>query len=52
LLTRRNVLQEISLTGARETVANGIDALGQIVGTYVAEDGSLHGFLRDDGDDD
>ena len=37
--------------GALETVANGINASGQVVGTYVAEDGSVHGFLRDRGDD-
>ena len=51
LLTRRGVLQELAFPGALETVANGINALGQVVGSYVAEDGSLHGFLRDDGDD-
>jgi len=53
LLTRgaRGGLQELEFPGALETVANGINALGQIVGTYVAEDGSLHGFLRDDADD-
>jgi uncharacterized membrane protein len=51
LRTRRGVLQELEFPGALETVANGINALGQIVGSYVAEDGSLHGFLRDGGDD-
>jgi len=51
LLTRRGVLQELAFPGALETVANGINALGQVVGSYVAEDGSLHGFLRDGGDD-
>ena len=51
LLTRRGVLQELEFPGALETVANGINALGQVVGSYVAEDGLLHGFLRDDGDD-
>jgi probable HAF family extracellular repeat protein len=51
LRTRRGVLEELAFPGALETVANGINALGQIVGTYVAEDGSLHGFLRDDGND-
>jgi uncharacterized membrane protein len=50
LLTRRG-FQELAFPGAVETVANGINALGQIVGTYVAEDGSLHGFLRDRRDD-
>jgi hypothetical protein len=33
-----------------ETVADGSNALGQVVGTYVAEDGSVHGF-RDGGND-
>jgi probable HAF family extracellular repeat protein len=31
-------------------VANGINALGQIVGTYVGEDEVFHGFLRDPDD--
>jgi uncharacterized membrane protein len=47
-LLTRNGLQELAFPGAAETVANGINALRQIVGSYVAEDGSMHGFLRDD----
>ena len=43
--------EQLEFPGALETVANGINALGQVVGNYVAEDGSLHGFLRDDGND-
>ena len=50
LLTRRG-FEELEFPGALETVANGINATGQIVGTYVAQDGSVHGFLRDGGDD-
>ena len=50
LLTRRG-FEELQFPGALETVANGINASGQIVGTYVADDGSVHGFLRDRGDD-
>ncbi len=50
LLTRRG-FEELEFPGALETVANGINASGQVVGTYVAEDGSVHGFLRDRGDD-
>ena len=50
LLTRRG-FEELEFPGALETVANGINALGQVVGRYVADDGSVHGFLRDPGDD-
>jgi len=50
LLTRRG-FEELEFPGALETVANGINALGQVVGSYVAEDGSVHGFLREPGDD-
>jgi len=46
LLTPRG-FEELEFPGALETVANGINASGQVVGTYVAEDGSVHGFLRD-----
>jgi uncharacterized membrane protein len=50
LRTRRG-FEELAFPDALETVANGINATGEIVGTYVAEDGSVHGFLRH-GDDD
>ena len=50
VLTRRG-FEELEFPGALETVANGINASGQVVGMYVAEDGSVHGFLHDRGDD-
>jgi probable HAF family extracellular repeat protein len=50
LLTRRG-FEELAFPGALGTVAYGINALGQVVGAYAAEDGTLHGFLRDGGDD-
>jgi uncharacterized membrane protein len=50
LLTRRG-FKELGFPGALATVANGINASGQIVGAYAAEDGSVHGFLRGDADD-
>jgi hypothetical protein len=50
LLTRRG-FEELAFPGALGTVAYGINASGRIVGTYVTQDGWVHGFLRDGGDD-
>jgi uncharacterized membrane protein len=39
--------QNLEAAGASETVAYGINDLGQIVGSYFGEDEVLHGYVRD-----
>ena len=41
--------ETIEPAGAIDSLAGGINDLGQIVGTYIAEDGSFHGYLRTGG---
>jgi hypothetical protein len=38
---------QVDVPGARNTYANGLNRLGQVVGSY--SDGKDHGFLRDPG---
>ncbi|MFY9552975.1 MAG: hypothetical protein WAU32_17660 [Thermoanaerobaculia bacterium] len=45
LLTQQGY-ESIEPPGATYSLAEGINDLGRIVGFYVAEDGSFHGFLR------
>src|SRR6185295_11167834 len=40
-------LEELKFPGALETVAYGINAVGQIVGGYLGKDDVFHGYLRD-----
>lgn len=37
----------LKFPGAHETVAHGINTVGQIVGTYFGKDEKFHGFVRD-----
>jgi hypothetical protein len=46
LLTPRG-FESLEFPGALETVADGINAAGEIVGEYFGEDEVFHGFLRD-----
>lgn len=36
---------QIDVTGAMNTVVNGVNDLGDLVGTYMSSDGNVHGFL-------
>ena len=39
--------RNLRFPGAHETVAHGINTVGQIVGNYFGVDGQFHGFVRD-----
>jgi hypothetical protein len=49
LRDERGRFTPIQIPGARQVQALGINARGQIVGDYLAADGTTHGYLRDHG---
>jgi hypothetical protein len=49
LRDERGRFTTIQIPGARQVQALGINARGQIVGDYLAADGTTHGYLRDHG---
>jgi hypothetical protein len=49
LRDERGRFTPIQISGARQVQALGINARGQIVGDYLAADGTTHGYLRDHG---
>ncbi len=49
LLYNQGALTRISVPGSADTVANGIDNQGQIVGYYNGQSGPINGFVYADG---